>query len=147
MSSRPVSENVFIGPFNKLQYIRNDLVRSVCYGELISFFDHLQTEPFFFQEVLYSPEKRKHTPFKQFYQVLFDSPEILYMCVYVLPIGSRFFQLHFDSFVQHNFKQENYVDISFLTPVVRNSKSISSMNVRFVDFYQLLYFLQQFAAV
>lgn len=49
MSSRPVSENVFIGPFNKLQYIRNDLVRSVCYGELISFFDHLQTEPFFFK--------------------------------------------------------------------------------------------------
>ncbi|KAJ7314880.1 hypothetical protein OS493_039043 [Desmophyllum pertusum] len=32
MSSRPVSENVFIGPFNKLQYIRDDLVRSVCYG-------------------------------------------------------------------------------------------------------------------
>ena len=37
MSSRPVSENVFIGPFNKLQYIRDDLVRSVCYGKLISF--------------------------------------------------------------------------------------------------------------
>ena len=34
MSSRPVSENVFIGPFNKLQYIRDDLVRSVCYGKL-----------------------------------------------------------------------------------------------------------------
>lgn len=33
MSSRPVSENVFIGPFNKLQYIRDDLVRSVCYGK------------------------------------------------------------------------------------------------------------------
>jgi len=38
MSSRPVSENVFIGPFNKLQYIRDDLVKSVCYGKLISFF-------------------------------------------------------------------------------------------------------------
>ena len=37
MSSRPVSENVFIGPFNKLQYIRDDLVRSVCYGRLILF--------------------------------------------------------------------------------------------------------------
>ena len=36
MSSRPVSENVFIGPFNKLQYIRDDLVRSVCYGKLKS---------------------------------------------------------------------------------------------------------------
>ena len=33
MSSRPVGENVFIGPFNKLQYIRDDLVKSVCYGE------------------------------------------------------------------------------------------------------------------
>jgi len=37
MSSRPVSENVFIGPFDKLQYIRDDLVKSVCYGRLISF--------------------------------------------------------------------------------------------------------------
>ena len=36
MASRPVSENVFIGPFNKLQYIRNDLVRSVCYGRFMS---------------------------------------------------------------------------------------------------------------
>lgn len=33
MSSRPVGENIFIGPFNKLQYIRDDLVKSVCYGE------------------------------------------------------------------------------------------------------------------
>lgn len=32
MASRPVDENVFVGPFNKLQYIRNDLVMSVCYG-------------------------------------------------------------------------------------------------------------------
>ena len=32
MASRPVSDNVFIGPFNKLQYIRDGLVRSVCYG-------------------------------------------------------------------------------------------------------------------
>lgn len=37
MSSKPVSENVFIGPFNKLLYIRDDLVKSVCYGRLISF--------------------------------------------------------------------------------------------------------------
>ena len=35
MASRPVSENVFIGPFNKLQYIRDALVRSVCYGRFI----------------------------------------------------------------------------------------------------------------
>ena len=38
MSSRPVSENVFIGPFNKLQYIRDDLVKSVCYGKLMLFY-------------------------------------------------------------------------------------------------------------
>lgn len=35
MASRPVSENVFIGPFNKLQHIRDALIRSICYGRFI----------------------------------------------------------------------------------------------------------------
>ena len=66
MSSKPVSENVFIGPFNKLLYIRDDLVKSVCYGKLISFLiSHDQKrvikQTVLLEEIFYSPEKLKKT--------------------------------------------------------------------------------------